>query len=89
MSTDDRTEISINRMTKTMVFHAGEAERIKDVVGGRIRKVGALTNAGGTNRYVAGGDLEELADLLREAGYEVNLVGPEMEYEEDDSEWWE
>lgn len=89
MSTDEQIEITINRMTKTMVFPAGEADHIKDVVGGRVRKVGALTNAGGTNRYVAGGDLEELADLLRDAGYEVNLVGREMEYEEDDSEWWE
>lgn len=89
MTVDEKIEISINRMTKTMVFPAGEADRIKDVVGGRVRKVGSLTNAGGTNRYVAGGELEELADMLREAGYEVNLVGPEVEYEEDDSEWWE
>lgn len=86
--TDDTVEISINRMTKTMVFPAGEAERIKDIVGGRIRKVGALTNAGGTNRYVAGGNLEELAEDLRAAGYEVHLVGQAVEYEEDDDEWW-
>lgn len=82
------TEITINRSTKTMVMPQGEAERIKDIVGGRIRKVGALTSAGGTNRWVAGGDLEELADILREAGYEVHLVGQPIAYEEDDEEWW-
>ncbi len=68
-------EVSINRATKTMVFPAGEAERIQDIVGGRMRKVGALTSAGGTNRYVAGGDLDELAEMLRESGYVVHLVG--------------
>ena len=81
-------EVTINRSTKTMVMPQGEAEKIKDVVGGRIRKVGALTSAGGTNRWVAGGDLDELADLLRESGYEVHLVGQAIEYEEDDNEWW-
>ncbi|GAP63205.1 hypothetical protein ARMA_1628 [Ardenticatena maritima] len=81
-------EITINRATKTMVFPAGEAERIKEIAGGRVRKVGALTNAGGTNRYVAGGDLDELAELLRAAGYVVNLVGQPLEYEEDDEDDW-
>lgn len=81
-------EITVNRATKTMVMPQGEADKIKDIVGGRIRKVGALTSAGGTNRWVAGGDLEELAQLLREAGYEVHLVGQPVEYEEDDEEWW-
>lgn len=80
-------EITINRSTKTMVMPQGEAERIKEIVGGRIRKVGALTSAGGTNRWVAGGDLEELAQLLREAGYEVHLVGQPVAYEEDDDDW--
>lgn len=61
-------EISINRATKTMVMPQGEAEHIKEIVGGRIRKVGALTSAGGTNRWIAGGDLDELADVLRAAG---------------------
>jgi enoyl-CoA hydratase/carnithine racemase len=81
-------EITINRSTKTMVMPQGEAEKIKEIVGGRIRKVGALTSAGGTNRWVAGGDLEELAGLLREAGYDVHLVGQPMVYEEDDDQWW-
>ena len=81
-------EISINRSTKTMVMPQGEAEKVKDIVGGRIRKVGSLTSAGGTNRWVAGGDLQELADILREAGYQVQLVGQAMIYEEDDDEWW-
>ncbi|MDQ4076438.1 MAG: hypothetical protein M3220_09355 [Chloroflexota bacterium] len=81
-------EITINRSTKTMVMPQGEAENIKEIVGGRIRKVGALTSAGGTNRWVAGGDLEELAEILRKAGYEVHLVGQPMVYEEDDDEWW-
>lgn len=80
-------EVTINRSTKTMVMPQGEAERIKEIVGGRIRKVGALTSAGGTNRWVAGGDLEELAMLLREAGYEVHLVGQPVAYEEDDDDW--
>jgi hypothetical protein len=82
------TEITINRSTKTMVMPQGEADKIKDIVGGRIRKVGSLTSAGGTNRWVAGGDLNELAQVLRDAGYEVQLVGQEMAYEEDDEEWW-
>lgn len=81
-------EITINRSTKTMVMPQGEADKIKDIVGGRIRKVGALTSAGGTNRWVAGGDLEELADILREAGYEVHLVVQPLVYEEDDEAWW-
>lgn len=82
------TTISINRSTKTMVMPQGEADHIKEVVGGRIRKVGALTSAGGTNRWVAGGDLDELCELLREAGYEVKLVGQALAYEEEDEEWW-
>ncbi len=81
-------EITINRSTKTMVMPQGEAEHIKEIVGGRIRKVGALTSAGGTNRWVAGGNLEELADILRGAGYDVHLVGQPIEYEEDDDQWW-
>lgn len=81
-------EITINRSTKTMVMPQGESEKIKDIVGGRIRKVGALTSAGGTNRWVAGGDLEELADILRDSGYDVHLVGQPIEYEEDDDQWW-
>ena len=81
-------EITINRSTKTMVMPQGEAERIKDIVGGRIRKVGALTSAGGTNRWVAGGDLEELADMLREHGYDVHLVGQPVIHEEDAEDWW-
>ncbi len=81
-------EITINRATKTVVMPAGEADRIKEIVGGRIRKVGALTGAGGTNRYVAGGDLDELAELLRKAGYKVHLVGQPMEKEEDEEEWF-
>ena len=83
-----KIEISINRSTKTMVMPQGEAEKVKDIVGGRIRKVGSLTSAGGTNRWVAGGDLEELAAILREAGYDVQLVGQEIVYEEDDDDWW-
>lgn len=83
------TEISINRATKTMIFPAGEAERIQEIIGGRMRKVGALTSAGGTNRYVAGGDLDELAEMLREEGYIVHIVGQKIEVEEDDEdEWW-
>lgn len=83
-----KVEISINRSTKTMVMPQGEADKVKEIVGGRIRKVGSLTSAGGTNRWVAGGDLEELADLLRDAGYDVQLVGQEIVYEEDDDDWW-
>ena len=81
-------EISINRSTKTMVMPQGEADKVKDIVGGRIRKVGSLTSAGGTNRWVAGGDLEELAEILRDAGYDVLLVGQSIVYEEADDEWW-
>lgn len=81
-------EITINRSTKTMVMPQGEAEKVKEIVGGRIRKVGSLTSAGGTNRWVAGGDLNELAALLREAGYDVQLVGQEMAYEEDSDDEW-
>lgn len=83
-----KVEISINRSTKTMVMPQGEADNVKDIVGGRIRKVGSLTSAGGTNRWVAGGDLEELAEILRDAGYDVQLVGQEIVYEEDDDDWW-
>jgi hypothetical protein len=81
-------EITINRSTKTMVMPQGEADKIKDIVGGRIRKVGSLTSAGGTNRWVAGGDLNELAEVLRGAGYDVQLVGQELVYEEDSDDEW-
>ena len=81
-------EITINRATKTMVMPQGEAEQVKEILGGRIRKVGALTSAGGTNRWVAGGDLDELVELLTEAGYDVHLVGQEIVYEEDEDAWW-
>ncbi|MCB0078121.1 MAG: hypothetical protein KDD73_11975 [Anaerolineales bacterium] len=84
----EKVEVTINRATKTMVMAAGEAEQIKEIVGGRIRKVGALTSAGGTNRWVAGGDLDELADILVAAGYDVHLVGQEIAFEEDDDAWW-
>ena len=82
------TVITINRSTKTMVMPQGEADHIKEIVGGRIRKVGALTSAGGTNRWVAGGDLDELSALLRGAGYDVQLVGREVAHEEEEDEWW-
>lgn len=82
-------EITINRATKTMVMPQGEADHIKEIVGGRIRKVGALTGAGGTNRWVAGGDVDELCTLLRNAGYEVYLVGQAVNYEEAGDEWWD
>jgi hypothetical protein len=72
---DTGTEIphvTIKRKDRTMVFAPTEVEKIRTVAAGRVswdRR---------TNRWKANGELEELAELLINAGYKVNLVGPKV-----------
>ncbi len=62
--------VTIKRSDRTVVFSMGEREAIRELLKGRIRWDRR------TNRWVAIGDLEELAGVLEQAGYEVRFVGP-------------
>ena len=61
--------VTINRATKTLIFEPGEKEKIKDALKGRMRW------ETGFNRWLASGDLDEIAEMLRAAGYEVEFIG--------------
>ena len=68
--TADTPHVTIKRKDRTMVFAPTETDKIRTVASGRVswdRR---------TNRWKAVGELEELAELLTQAGYKVNLVGP-------------
>ncbi len=70
--TSEIPHVTIKRKDRTMVFAPTELEKIRTVAAGRVswdRR---------TNRWKAVGELEELADLLTQAGYKVNLVGPKV-----------
>lgn len=62
--------VTIKRKDRTMVFAPTELEKIRTVASGRVRWDRR------SNRWTAMGELDELADLLTQAGYKVNLVGP-------------
>lgn len=69
-TTENVPHVTIKRTDRTMVFAPTEVEKIRKVASGRVswdRR---------TNRWKAVGELDELADILTEAGYKVNLVGP-------------
>jgi hypothetical protein len=62
-------KITINRRTRNVIFPKLEKEAVMTAAKGRIR------HDYRQNIYLAGGDLEELAQFLRDAGYDVELVG--------------
>lgn len=64
------TTITIKRKDKTMVFPVVERDKLRELLKDRIwwdRR---------SNRWAGRGDLDELKEILEEAGYEVKLVGP-------------
>ncbi|MCC7354218.1 MAG: hypothetical protein IT330_10710 [Anaerolineae bacterium] len=64
--------VTINRATKAMIFEPDEKQKIKDALKGRMRW------ETGANRWLANGDLDEIALMLRSAGYEVDFIGRKM-----------
>lgn len=71
-NTAEVPHVTIKRKDRTMVFAPTEVEKIRTVASGRVswdRR---------TNRWKAVGELEDLADILTQAGYKVNLVGPKV-----------
>lgn len=64
------TTITIKRKDKTMVFPVVERDKLRELLKDRIwwdRR---------SNRWAGRGDLDELKEILEQAGYEVKLVGP-------------
>ena len=66
------TNVTINRSTKAMIFEPDEKQKIKDALKGRMRW------ETGANRWLANGDLDEIAQMLQTAGYEVDFIGRKM-----------
>lgn len=69
-NTAEVPHVTIKRKDRTMVFAPTEVEKIRTVASGRVswdRR---------TNRWKAVGEIDELADILTQAGYQVKLVGP-------------
>ncbi|MEM7030013.1 MAG: hypothetical protein AAF629_10650 [Chloroflexota bacterium] len=63
-------KITIKRKDRTMVFPVNERDKLRDLLKDRIwwdRR---------SNRWSGRGDLEELKQILEDAGYEVKLSGP-------------
>jgi hypothetical protein len=67
--TEEQIIITINRRDRTMVFPVNERDRLRDLLKERIwwdRR---------SNRWAGRGDVEELKEILEEAGYQVKLTG--------------
>ncbi len=67
---EEKVIIRIKRRDRTMVFPVNERDRLRDLLRDRIwwdRR---------SNRWAGRGDVEELKEILEEAGYEVKLTGP-------------
>jgi hypothetical protein len=62
--------ITTRHSDRMVVFSLAEREAIRELLKGRVRWDRR------TNRWVATGDLEELAGVLKRAGYEVRFIGP-------------
>ena len=63
-------KVTIKRKDRTMVFPVNEREKLRELLKDKIwwdRR---------SNRWSGRGDLEELKQILEEAGYEVRLSGP-------------
>ena len=66
----EKVIVTIQRRDRTMVFPVNERDRLRDILKDRIwwdRR---------SNRWAGRGDMEELKEILEEAGYEVKLMGP-------------
>lgn len=67
--TEEQIIVTINRRDRTMVFPVNERDRLRDLLKERIwwdRR---------SNRWAGRGDVEELKEILEEAGYQVKLTG--------------
>jgi hypothetical protein len=65
----EQNVITINRRDRTMVFPVSERDKLRELLKDRIwwdRR---------SNRWAGRGDVEELKQILEEAGYQVKLVG--------------
>ena len=61
--------VTINRRDRTMVFPVSERDKLRELLKDRIwwdRR---------SNRWAGRGDVEELKQILEEAGYQVKLIG--------------
>lgn len=66
---EEQVIVTINRRDRTMVFPVNERDRLRDLLKERIwwdRR---------SNRWAGRGDVEELKEILEEAGYQVKLTG--------------
>ena len=67
---DETIVVRIKRRDRTMVFPVSERDKLRELLRDRIwwdRR---------SNRWAGRGDVEELKDILEEAGYEVKITGP-------------
>lgn len=67
---EDKIVVTIKRRDRTMVFPVNERDRLRDLLKDRIwwdRR---------SNRWAGRGDVEELKEILENAGYTVKLIGP-------------
>jgi hypothetical protein len=62
--------VTIKRSDRTIVFNMAERDKIRELLKGRMRWDSR------TNRWMAVGELDELENVLTEAGYEVRFLGP-------------
>ena len=62
--------VAIKRSDKTLVFGPAEQDQIRGVLKGKVRWDRR------TNRWLGLAPIDELRELLEEAGYEVRLMGP-------------
>lgn len=65
----EETVVTINRRDRTMVFPVSERDKLRELLKERIwwdRR---------SNRWAGRGDVQELKEILEEAGYQVKLVG--------------
>jgi len=65
---EESTIIRIKRRDRTMVFPVSERDRLRDLLKDRIwwdRR---------SNRWAGRGDVDELKEILEEAGYQVRIT---------------
>ncbi|MCB0191170.1 MAG: hypothetical protein KDJ65_04430 [Anaerolineae bacterium] len=66
---DESTIIRIRRRDRTMVFPVNERDKLRELLKDRIwwdRR---------SNRWAGRGDVDELKEILEEAGYTVKVTG--------------
>ena len=64
------TRVTIKRRDRTIVFPVSERDQLKNLLKDKIwwdRR---------SNRWSGRGDLDEIKQILEEAGYEVKISGP-------------